>query len=65
MTAIAVPAAPAVATAEPELDVLPFVRAEPAGGLNVLHLLVEGVHCGGCVRRIERALEQAGGPRGL
>ena len=42
-------------------DVLPFVRTEPASGLHALHLLVEGVHCGGCVRRIERTLEHAGG----
>jgi P-type Cu2+ transporter len=25
-------------------------------GLHALHLMVEGVHCGGCVRRIERRL---------
>jgi Cu2+-exporting ATPase len=43
------------------LDVVPFVRTEPASGLKALHLLVEGVHCGGCVRRIERTLEHAGG----
>ncbi len=44
----------------PALDVLPFVRPEPDGGANVLHLLVEGVHCGACVRKIERTLEREG-----
>src|SRR5689334_22391638 len=58
----AVPATPApgpLAPAGP--DVLPFVRTEPEHGLNVLHLLVEGVPCGGGVGRIERALQQEGG----
>jgi Cu2+-exporting ATPase len=32
-----------------------FVQSE-AAGMNSLHLMVEGVHCGGCVRRIEKAL---------
>ena len=41
------------------LDVAPFVRSE--AGANVLHLLVEGVHCGACVRKIERMLERQGG----
>lgn len=41
------------------LDVAPFVRQED--GANILHLMVEGVHCGACVRRIERALERQGG----
>jgi Cu2+-exporting ATPase len=37
------------------LDVAPYVR--PAGdGRHMLHLMVDGVHCGGCVSRIERAL---------
>ncbi len=36
-------------------DVTPFVRRE-ADGSHRLHLLVEGVHCGACVRRIERSL---------
>ena len=30
--------------------------AAPETGGSTLHLMVEGVHCGGCVRRIERAL---------
>jgi Cu2+-exporting ATPase len=50
--------APSVAS--PPLDVAPFVRREPEGGANVLHLLVEGVHCGACVRRIERTLAREG-----
>ena len=36
-------------------DVLPFVR-QTAGGAHELHLMVEGVHCGACVNRIERSL---------
>lgn len=46
--------------AEPpaRLEVAPFVRNE--AGANVLHLLVEGVHCGACVRKIERTLERQG-----
>ncbi|MFO1038772.1 MAG: heavy metal translocating P-type ATPase [Geminicoccaceae bacterium] len=47
------------ATAVP--DVAPFVRHDDTNGLNTLHLMVEGVHCGACVRKIERALTQAGG----
>ena len=47
--------------AAPPLDVAPFVRREAGGGANVLHLMVEGVHCGACVRKIERALEREGG----
>ena len=38
------------------LDVMPFVRRDGADGVHVLHLLVEGVHCGACVRKIERRL---------
>jgi len=48
----AVPAADAGLTIA---DCAAYVRAE--GGLSVLYLMVEGVHCGGCVRRIERALQ--------
>ena len=51
------PNAPAEA---PSPDVAPFVRREPDGDANVLHLLVEGVHCGACVRKIERRLEREG-----
>jgi Cu2+-exporting ATPase len=35
----------------------PGACIEQAGGLCTLHLMVEGVHCGGCVQRIERALQ--------
>ena len=38
-------------------DVSGFVKRDPEDGTSVLQLMVEGVHCGGCVRRIERALE--------
>jgi Cu2+-exporting ATPase len=37
------------------LDPGAYIRE--AEGLRTLHLMVEGVHCGGCVRRIERALQ--------
>jgi len=51
-------ASPPSPGATPPLDVVPFVREEDAGGVQVLHLMVEGVHCGACVRKIERALER-------
>jgi Cu2+-exporting ATPase len=38
------------------VDLTPFVYAA-GGGQHTLHLMVDGVHCGGCVRRIERALK--------
>ncbi|MFZ1428858.1 MAG: heavy metal translocating P-type ATPase, partial [Geminicoccaceae bacterium] len=53
-------ASPPLPGATPPLDVVPFVREEDAGGVQVLHLMVEGVHCGACVRKIERALEREG-----
>ncbi len=37
------------------VDYSPYVLQEP-GGRSRLHLLVEGLHCGGCVAKIERAL---------
>ena len=37
-------------------DRAPLSSAASEGGLRRLHLMVEGVHCGGCVRTIERAL---------
>ncbi len=40
-------------------DVSAFVQAT-AGGQR-LHLMVENVHCGGCVRKIERALQALDG----
>ena len=41
-------------------DVTPYLR-EAADGSHVLHLLVENVHCGGCIRKIERTLSQEPG----
>lgn len=38
------------------IDVRPFVRSDPKSGRHELHLVVDGVHCGGCVARIERTL---------
>jgi P-type Cu2+ transporter len=38
-------------------DVSAYVHSE--GDLHRLHLMVEGVRCGGCVRKIERALQAA------
>jgi len=40
----------------PYADCTAYVRSEK-DGLSVLYLMVEGVHCGGCVRRIERTLQ--------
>ncbi len=37
------------------LDVSPYVTPA-ADGRHTLHLMVDGIHCGGCVRRIEWAL---------
>ena len=37
-------------------DVTSFVKSEAASGLKTLQLMVENVHCGGCVKKIERAL---------
>jgi Cu2+-exporting ATPase len=59
MSTVAAPR-PAEAAAA-SVDVAPFVRQEEGAGANVLHLMVEGVHCGACVRRIERTLERQGG----
>ncbi len=41
---------------EPGLEPAPFVRVDPENGLLRLDLVVEGVHCAACIRRIERAL---------
>ena len=41
-------------------DYSAYVSAEP-GGQSRLHLLVEGIHCGGCVAKIERALARQPG----
>lgn len=40
----------------PPVDVRPFVRSDPETGRHELHLVVDGVHCGGCVARIERTV---------
>jgi Cu2+-exporting ATPase len=41
----------------PAGDVTSFVRRDAATGLHSLQLMVENVHCGGCVRKIERAIQ--------
>ena len=47
---------PIAEAAEPvRVDPLLYVQAG-SEGRHTLHLMVEGVHCGGCVCRIERAL---------
>jgi P-type Cu2+ transporter len=51
--AAAPPAAPAAE--EPPVDFAAYVKPAGPDGWK-LHLMAEGVHCGGCVRRIERAL---------
>ena len=43
------------AAAAPRVDLAGYVRSREDGGRE-LDLLVEGMHCGGCVARIERAL---------
>lgn len=48
------PTAAAENDAEP-LDLSAFIQ-EDVEGSATLHLMVEGVHCGGCIQRIERAL---------
>ncbi len=44
-------------TPEAAGDVTSFVKRDPKSGLKSLQLMVENVHCGGCVRKIERALQ--------
>ena len=41
-------------------DLSAFVSLDAETQAHVLHLMVEGAHCGGCVRRIERALRATG-----
>lgn len=48
-------AATVAGTASPEGAFDSYVRELPDGSKS-LHLIVEGVHCGGCVKRIERRL---------
>ncbi len=58
MTAEAALRSPPTETNGPEpvlLDPSSYVQAA-GGDLFTLHLMVDGLHCGGCVRRIERAL---------
>jgi Cu2+-exporting ATPase len=58
MTAEAALRSPTPAAEGPEpvlLDPSSFVQAA-GDDLFTLHLMVDGMHCGGCVRRIERAL---------
>ena len=57
--------APAIAPAEferpatePDRDAVAFVRRDADGDVCRLGLMVEGINCGGCVRRIEGALER-------
>lgn len=42
------------------IDPTPFVR-KAAGGLKTLELSVHGVHCGGCIAKIEGALKKTPG----
>lgn len=42
------------------VDFTAYVGRDDAGR-SVLHLLVEGIHCGGCVAKIERALRRSPG----
>jgi P-type Cu2+ transporter len=58
MTAEAALRSPPTAAQGPEpvlLDPSSYVQAA-GDGRHTLHLMVDGLHCGGCVRRIERAL---------
>ena len=59
--ALAHPAADAARDVAAELeegraDVTSYVQLDEAGSRR-LHLMVEGLHCGGCVRKIESALQ--------
>ena len=45
---------------EMPVDLASYVRTD-ASGLHHLHLMVEGVHCGGCIRRIEGTLTRLAG----
>ncbi len=48
-------------TEVPAPDVAPLVHTDPVSGHHSLYLLVDGAHCGACVRRIERAVAAVGG----
>jgi P-type Cu2+ transporter len=52
--------APPASADEMPVDFASYVRTD-ASGLHHLHLMVEGVHCGGCIRRIEGTLTRLAG----
>ena len=56
MAAVSEVAAPPADFDAPRVDFAGYVR-ERDDGSRELNLLVEGIHCGGCVARIERALK--------
>jgi Cu2+-exporting ATPase len=45
----------------PPPEVVPLVHTDPVSRQHTLHLLIDGAHCGACVRRIERAVAAVGG----
>ena len=45
---------------ERAFDLASYIRAEPDGE-KALNLMVEGIHCGGCIARIEKALGEEPG----
>nr|MDJ0895919.1 heavy metal translocating P-type ATPase [Alphaproteobacteria bacterium] len=49
-------AAPPAAPPDGSVDYADYVST-PEPGRHELHLMVEGIHCGGCVNKIERALQ--------
>jgi Cu2+-exporting ATPase len=59
---LAAPAQASSAEPAPPLQVGSYVQHDEAGH-NRLHLMVEGLHCGGCVRKIETALQPLEGVR--
>ena len=60
-SALSTAAAPA-GDGEPDraFDLASYIRVEPDGE-KALNLMVEGIHCGGCIARIERALREEPG----
>ncbi len=57
MTAEAALRSPVAEAEHPPALIDPSSFVQAAGdGVHTLHLMVDGLHCGGCVRRIERAL---------
>ncbi len=64
MTALEVEPQPTVPLA-PEMAPLDCTRHAKLDddGLTRLHLLVDGIHCGGCIRKIETALQRQPGVR--